>query len=140
MEEQKAIISPYCFPGLKKRDTTERYLKEIYVNSYKKNKYQILDLVAKHCCVNSKSIISNCRKREFTDARHIFCAVVRLKYNTTLKEIGEFLNNRDHTSIRHGIIKFRERYHHEENYRKICNSIFNLLNINYNGERIVDGN
>lgn len=139
MEELKGVISPYCFPGLKTINQTENYLKEIHTLSYQKNKHNVLELVAKHCCVDAKSIISKSRLREHTDARHIFCAVIRLKYNTTLKEIGTLLNNRDHTSIRHGIVKFKERYKREEKYKKICDSIFRLMNINYEGQRLVNG-
>lgn len=72
-------------------------------------------------------IISTSRKRELVIPRQMFCYIAKFNMpNVTLKEIGKFLGNRDHSTVIHGIRtagdlietdkQFREEYEKLETF------------------------
>ena len=72
-------------------------------------------------------IKSTSRKRELVVPRQMFCYITKFNMpNVTLKEIGKYLGNRDHSTIIHGIRtagdlietdkQFREEYKRLESY------------------------
>jgi chromosomal replication initiation ATPase DnaA len=50
---------------------------------------------------NPVKCLSSCRKRHLVIYRSIFCYVTRVYCGFGLKEIGDFLNGRDHTTVYH---------------------------------------
>jgi chromosomal replication initiation ATPase DnaA len=122
-------ISPYSFPGIRFNDIPNSMFKQHREKSFKDCEKEILQIVAENCGVSVDDIISETRKKEVVDARHIYFASVKLKYRVSLKSIGETVGNRDHTTVIHGIRKFKERYETEELYQKLSDSIFERLGI-----------
>ena len=72
-------------------------------------------------------IISTSRKRELVVPRQMFCYITKFNMpNVTLKEIGKYLGNRDHSTVIHGIRtagdlietdkQFRQEYERLESY------------------------
>jgi chromosomal replication initiator protein len=125
----KGIISPYVFPGIKKEDLPERSKK------FRRNKItptEVLQIVGEHHSISAEDIIRKYNKREVSDARHVFCKVMRSEFNYSLVSIGEFLNGRDHTTIIHSINTFNDRSKFEdgyiENYEKIVEKINSKIN------------
>lgn len=131
------VISPYSFPGIKFKDIPENAFKEHRQKCFKESEKDILNLVAERCGVTVSDIVSESRKREIIDARYIYLAVVKIKYRVTLDQIGSTVGNRDHTSIRHGLIRFMERFEREEVYKSMAESIFKQLGISYHNEKLV---
>lgn len=132
-----STISPYSYPGIRFDDIPQNAFKNQREKSFKESEKRIINLIANQCGVTAEEIISESRKREVVDARHIYCAAVRLKYRITLNTIGETLGKRDHTTIRHALIKFMERYATEDNYKTISEDIFGQLGVSYHNQKLV---
>lgn len=133
MEEQKEkikVVNPYVYPGLKV-DESERnsILCDAIHNRYKITKDDILEIVSQETGISVSDILSRLRDREIINARFIACAVLKKNFGYTLTNIGKFLGNRDHTSIRHAIIQFNNRVLTEESFRITVNNI--LYKIGY---------
>lgn len=133
-------ISPYSYPGIRFADIPENTFKTHREKSFKESEKRILNLIASQCGVTTEEIISESRRREVVDARYIYCTAVRLKYRVTLNTIGATIGNRDHTSIRHALIKFTERFETEEIYKDISESIFKQLGVSYHNQKLVSTN
>jgi len=54
---------------------------------------------------------------------------MRKYYNHTLNNIGKIISERDHTTVRHALIKFKERYELEESYREKVFRIYEKIGI-----------
>lgn len=132
-------ISPYSFPGIKSELLPENlFLGQKRLN-YKIAQKTILKIVAEQCGVTVESILSESRKREVVDARHIYYGAIRIKFRVTLTAMGEDTGKRDHTTVRHGLKKFYERYVTEDTYREITDKVLEKLSVNYSGERLHKG-
>lgn len=137
MEVSKKMLSPYVFPGIRPADLPVMVLSKKYRSKVGITEEQVMEIIANECQVTVESIISLSRVREITDARHIYCAAVRMRLNMTLVSIGKKISNRDHTTVRHGILKFMERYSCEESYKEISDRIFSKIGVSYNGKRLI---
>lgn len=113
-------ISPYVYPGIK---NNEEYRKLRRFKRDKITKEEILDIVAKNCCVSVTQILSRVRGREVIDARFIFVAVMKREFGHTLEHIGKILN-RDHTTIIHALEMFSDRYKQYDDYRDVADGVF----------------
>jgi chromosomal replication initiation ATPase DnaA len=60
-----------------------------------------------------------------------------LRLKPTLGKIGEKISNRDHTTVRHALLKFMERYKHEEIYRETSDRILTKIGVTYKGQKLV---
>lgn len=56
--------------------------------------------------VSVEKIVNEGRQAEPVRARHCFMYVARKVCGYSLKEIGDKLNNRDHSTVIHGVSKF----------------------------------
>ena len=64
----------------------------------------LLHMVSKFYDEPKKDILSTSRKRELATCRQIFCYIARFNMpNVTLKQIGDFLGGRDHSTVIHSI-------------------------------------
>lgn len=88
------FIHPYIIPGIR---------------SPKKNKItfkDIEDVIADQTEFEWKRLIGKSRKREIVMMRHVICYVIYNqdeKVRPSLKEIGEWLGGRDHTTVLNSI-------------------------------------
>ena len=72
-------------------------------------------------------VISNSRKREYSEARHIICDMLYHDMHLTQKEIGELLGGRDHTTVINSINAIKRwcfDTHFRENYLKLHKAIY----------------
>jgi chromosomal replication initiation ATPase DnaA len=60
-----------------------------------------------------------------------------LRLRPTLEKIGEKINYRDHTTVRHALLKFMERYKYEETYRETSDRILAKIGVTYRGQKLV---
>ena len=72
------------------------------------------------------SLESKHRIRALVELRYIFFFLARsMRYN--LKDIGQFLGGKDHTTIIHGITTFRNRYETDDMFRELYYKIINKI-------------
>ncbi len=126
--DEKTIVNPYVFPGLK---VNEKEKNKIYTKSlhgrYNVSKEDLLSIISEESGVSVKQIIEKSRKREVVNARFIFCFILKNDFGYTLKRIGEQISGRDHTSIRHALIEYRNRINTEEPFKILVNNIYSKI-------------
>jgi chromosomal replication initiation ATPase DnaA len=137
MSKTKKVLSPYVFPGIRISDLPINEFPNINVYQIKITEQEIMQIVAEECEVTVDGIISLSRNREVVDARHIYCAAVMLRLKPTLEKIGQKISNRDHTTIRHALLKFMERYKYEEKYKNTSDRILAKIGVTYKGQKLV---
>ena len=59
----------------------------------------IISAVSKALSLEYDDVVSHCRKRELVDARHIISFILAKNSELNLREIGELLGGRDHTTV-----------------------------------------
>jgi len=70
------------------------------------------------------------RSRPLPELRFIFCQIARsMRYN--LKEIGQHLGGRDHSTVLHGLTAFRNLYETDEKFKDLYHKIINNIKQNY---------
>ena len=87
----------------------------------------VLKIVSECCGVTIEQVLSKSRKNEITEARHIFCAIMKLELNYSYKSIGEFVSGRDHSTAIHSLRTFRNRCETEEGYKEHTELIISKL-------------
>ena len=130
MSKKVVKVSPYCFPGIK----LSQKEKEEFRNSqrslrYRMSKDEILQIIADECTVSVSDIIDKTRKKEVVNGRFIFCGIMKDYFGHSLKKIGEYVGNRDHTTIIHAVEKYHNRYENEDHFRNAVNMIYNKIGI-----------
>jgi len=130
MGKKTARLNPYVFPGLKLTQKERENLKNSQRSlRYKMTKEEILEVIAEECSIKVSDISSKTRKTEVVNGRFIFCGVMKEYFGYSLKKIGEFVGNRDHTTIIHSIREYKNRYQNEEHYRDMVNNIYNKIGL-----------
>jgi chromosomal replication initiation ATPase DnaA len=130
------MINPYVFPGLKISLLEREKFPFINFESIEVTRDEIFDVVCKECSVTKEQLVSECRKRTIVDARKMLCAALKIKHRVTLTEIGD----RDHTSIRHLLLKFKDHCNTDEDFRRKAKSVLNKIGSDFqeNYIKIVD--
>jgi len=128
--DTKTIMNPYVFPGLL-LDVKEKrnILSEEKYRHYKLSKEDLLQIIAEEGGVRISDIVKRSRKREIVNARFIFCAILKDHFGYTLVRIGNEIDGRDHTSVRHAITEFRNRLYTEENFKSLVQNIYNRIGL-----------
>ena len=123
-------ISPYSFPGLKLDQKDKQQIKNnTKLLRYKITKEEILEIIANECGITVSQILNKSRKREVINGRFIFCGIMKDYFGHSLKKIGEYVGNRDHTTIIHAVEKYHDRYENEDHFRNAVNMIYNKIGI-----------
>ena len=66
------------------------------------------------------------RSRPLVELRFVFCQIARsMQYN--LKEIGQHLGGRDHTTVLHGLTTFKNLYETDERFKELYHNIINNI-------------
>lgn len=126
--ENELILNPYVFPGLKINEKEKRKILSSSIhNHYKISKEDVLEIISQEVGVTMTQIVKRTRTKEVVDARFIFCAILKDHFGYTLQRIGDEMDGRDHTSIRHAIIEYRNRVYQEERFRNLVNNIYNRI-------------
>ena len=74
-------------------------------------------MVAEHFNIDTADIIGNKRSTKVVRPRQICMYLCREYTNIALKNIGEFLGGRDHSTVLHGINKIEEVMAEDESVR-----------------------
>ncbi len=117
-------ISPYVIPGIRRNDLPIK--SKIQKRSVITPDY-VLRIVSESCNVTVEQILSKSRTTEISEARHIFCAIMKLELNYTYESIGQLTNKRDHSTAIHSVRTFKNRCETEEGYKEHSEMIINKL-------------
>jgi chromosomal replication initiator protein len=130
MSTKFVSISPYSFPGLKLSQKENESFKNLQRSlRYKITKDEILQIVANECSISVADIVDKTRKIEVVNGRFMFCGIMKEYFGYSLKKIGEFVGNRDHTTIMHSIKEYKNRYQNEERYRFLVNNVYEKIGV-----------
>lgn len=80
---------------------------------------------------------SRIRIRELVELRFIFFHIAR-KMGYGLKDMGQYLGKKDHTTVIHGLKTFRNLYQTDENFRQTYHKIVNIIKNNYESSIVDD--
>lgn len=125
----KKRISPYVFPGIKRK-----YISKDFNKSKRSHisPIEILKIVAEHHFVTVEDVVRKNNKREVSEARHMYCAVLRNEFKYTFESIGDILNGRDHTTVIHSVNTVKDRSKFEEGYKEQYENIVRKINSKIN--------
>ena len=122
-------INPYLFPGLKLEFLDERIYPIIKKSKVKITEKQIFEIVGREYGLTKEEIISRSRKRECVESRHLMAYIIKRKTRFSLKNIGERLGGRDHTTIIHSVRTFEDLFETDSTFRERCENIFYRVGI-----------
>lgn len=77
---------------------------------------QIKDVVASYFKITKDMLSSKSRIRNICDARHFYCGIAKTHTNCLLKEIGQAIGNKHHTTVIHSFDSFH-RLLSDDGYR-----------------------
>lgn len=130
MSKKVVKVSPYLYPGIKfSQKEREEFKNSQRSLRYRMSKDEILKIVAEECMITVNDIVDRSRKKEVVNGRFIFCGIMKDYFGYSLKKIGEFVGNRDHTTVIHAVEKYHDRYENEDNFRNAVNIIYNKMGI-----------
>lgn len=120
-------ISPYVFPGIKEqyRPSINRKFKKSSITPE-----EILKIISDHCGVTTDEVLSRTRKKEKVEARHIFCAIMKIQFGYSYTSIGEMMGHRDHTTAIHSVKTFHDRFKIEDGYKELISNILYSIDVN----------
>lgn len=87
----------------------------------------LISVCAKHFNVKTGELTGNSRKKELVSARHITAYLLLTETNLPLKEVGNLLGGRDHTSIMHARDKVSSDINTNHTVRQLINQIKSAL-------------
>jgi chromosomal replication initiation ATPase DnaA len=119
MKNKKPLISPYCYPGIKRSALPANFNQKQLIGMTPND---ILEIISKESGVTMEDILSRSRKTEKVISRHIFCGILRKNYNYSLPFIGELVG-RDHTTVIYATEQFNNRYRLEDNFKNLVDRI-----------------
>lgn len=99
MNEKKIKISPYCYAGIRISDLPLQIRRVIRMRTRIYSQAIISDAIEKVTGIGFSMLANKTRKHSVVFARHIYCYQMRDKTNLSLKEIGQMLGGRDHTTV-----------------------------------------
>jgi chromosomal replication initiation ATPase DnaA len=130
MSENKEMINPYVFPGLKLHLVDKvKYGHMFKPEDSPLTKDQILEIVSKNTGITISDIVSDIREGDMVVARYISMAMLRMKLDASLVNIGKYLG-RDHTTIIYGLNSFETRYKLEDKFKSMSDKVAACVGIN----------
>jgi chromosomal replication initiator protein len=93
----------------------------------KKNYDSIIEVVCDNCQVSKQEILSKKRDKKVSVARQIAMYVIRRRLNASMKNIGQFLGGRDHTTVVHGCNKIEVSMQSNQEIQTTIHEIFARL-------------
>lgn len=125
------MISPYVYPGLKLSLICRKSFPFIKQNNIKVTREEIIEAVCQECSVTQEQMFSKTRKREVVDGRKILSAALKIKHRMTLTDIGEMMGDRDHTTIRNQLLKFKDHCGNDDEFKRRAKSVLNKIGCDF---------
>jgi chromosomal replication initiator protein len=127
--KDKEVINPYVIVGLKRIDWPISIKVNIKKRKYKYNQQMIISAVEKYTRIEFSEFMKKSRKRKLSEARKLYCYFMRTKLKWELKEIGETIGGRDHTTVIHNINVYKDLYETDDDFRYKADNISEELEI-----------
>jgi chromosomal replication initiator protein len=121
--KDKEVINPYVIVGLKRIDWPLSIKVNIKKRKYKYNQEMIIEAVEKYTDIKYSEFVKKTRTRRLSEARKLYCYFMRTRLKWELKEIGETLSGRDHTTVIHNINVYKDLYETDDEFRLKANNI-----------------
>lgn len=127
--KNKEVINPYVIVGLKRIDWPVSIKVNIKKRKYKYNQQMIISAVEKYTRIEFSEFMKKSRKRKLSEARKLYCYFMRTKLKWELKEIGETIGGRDHTTVIHNINVYKDLYETDDEFKFMADNISEELEI-----------
>lgn len=122
------VISPYVFAGIRPIDLPQSFYRKMNVNVVTYNVAHVIDGIARYVKVSEEDLKSRCRRREYCDARHMYCNILRTKLNYSLINIGRSIG-RDHTTVINSVKNHNSLYKSDQKYKALYDRIDRYVEI-----------
>jgi chromosomal replication initiation ATPase DnaA len=103
MCEEKEVISPYVFVGIRGADIPLKFKKAVQEQKTIYTQKMVIESIEHVTGISFKEIQSKYRFRPLTQARNMYCHYMYQYLGWTLLEIGKSIGGRDHTTVMHNI-------------------------------------
>lgn len=90
----------------------------------------ITDVVSDYLNVPKEFIFDTTRRRSVITARYLCIAFIREYTRSTLKDIADFFNKKDHSVIVHAVQTHKDLLDFDKKYMEICQNIRELFDDN----------
>ena len=127
--KNKELVNPYVIVGLKRIDWPLSIKINIKKRKYKYNQQMIISAVEKYTRIEFSEFMKKSRKRKLSEARKLYCYFMRTKLKWELREIGETIGGRDHTTVIHNINVYKDLYETDDDFRCKADNISEELEI-----------
>lgn len=127
MREEKEVISPYVFVGIREIDIPKRFKKIVQEKKTVYTQKMVIESVEHVMGIPFRQIQSKYRHRPLTQARNMYCYYAYQYLKWTLLEIGKTIGNRDHTTVLHNINVYHDLCFSDAEYEKKSMAIKNLI-------------
>ena len=123
-----------AFSNLQKQEITLEIAKQELHNMISPNSKKeitisyILDVVCDHFHISNNDIISTNRSNDVAYPRHIAFYLCKKFTNSTLKDIGGKIGNRDHSTVKHGVDKIEKEYDNNVDTRNLIDTLVKKIN------------
>lgn len=87
------------------------------------NPSKIMEIVCKIYNIKVADVVGNSRKKNIAMCRHVIMYIMREHHKMPLKDIGNFLGNRDHATVLNGIEKVKTLKMNDKEFAQLISSI-----------------
>lgn len=128
-ELEGALNKVIAFSRINNCEITEDFAKDVLKDIISPEADKVIDpnyiisVVAEHFTLSVNDIIGKQRSSKYVVPRQICMYLCKEMTETSLKDIGEYLGGRDHTTVMHGINKIENEINTDENLRNTVNII-----------------
>lgn len=133
-ELEGALIRVLAFAHLTKESISLTLVKKVFAHDEDREKTkQMVDLktvikaVAKHFPYSLEELRSHNRNKELAFARQLTMYIMKKNTEKSLREIGAYLGDRNHTTVRHALSKIESLVEHDTQLQKQIDIISNEL-------------
>lgn len=123
MKRERITISPYVFAGIKLRDLPDEIRHKIKQRNKSYSHSIIVEAIEKVTDMKFTDITKKKRSTTLVDMRRIYCYQVRDKLRWSLKEIGESMGGKDHTTVIHNLKTYADIYETEDDFKNMADRI-----------------
>jgi chromosomal replication initiation ATPase DnaA len=127
-EKEIVVISPYVFAGIRPIDLPESFFRKMKVNVLKYKLDHVINGIYRYVKISDEQLKSRCREREYCDARHMYCYILRTKMDYSLIQIGRSIG-RDHTTAINSINKHKNLYNSDQKYKALFDRVDRYVEI-----------
>jgi len=128
-EEKKVVISPYSYVGIRIADLPPNIRKTVRMKTRRYSQTIIAEAIEKVTGVSITMLAHKTRRLPVALARHIYCYQMRDKTTLSLKEIGQTLGGRDHTTVLNSVNVYHDLNETDDSFFELCNVIENEIDM-----------